>query len=73
MDVFLSHGSQTAVLLVGKPVLSTSVETEKSQVKHQGNVCDLFDCEDIIDQECVPPGQTLKQLYHQEVLQHLSK
>jgi hypothetical protein len=56
-----------AVLLSGKPCLSMSEESEACWNYLQDHV-DLFDCEDIVHQECVPLGQMVKQNYYQEVL-----
>jgi len=51
--------SQTLVLSVENPGLSTSEESEAEQIQHQDNVDDVpCDCEDV-RQELVPLDQTL--------------
>jgi hypothetical protein len=46
-----------------------------SQFKHGFNIKSMlvifFDCEGIVHQEFVPPGQTVNQHYNMEVLKHL--
>ena len=51
--------SQTSVLSVENPALSTSEESEAEQIQHQDNVDDVScDCEDVVRQELVPLDQT---------------
>jgi hypothetical protein len=58
---------------VKKPILSTPKESKASQVNIKSMLIIFSDCESIIHQESVPPGQMVNQHYYWEVLQCLMK